>query len=114
MPATGGLDARARAYLAVNCAHCHRKEGPAQTSGLYLTEDEKDPTAIGINKAPVAAGKGSGGRMVDILPGDAKQSILWYRMQTSDPGERMPELGRNLVHKEGVALIQQWIDEMKK
>ncbi len=112
-PSTGDLNARARAYLAVNCAHCHRREGPAQTSGLFLQQNEKDPTAIGINKAPVAAGKGSGGRMVDILPGKAQQSILWYRMQSGDPGERMPELGRNLVHKEGVALIQQWIDQMK-
>jgi uncharacterized repeat protein (TIGR03806 family) len=112
-PSSGSLDARARAYLAVNCAHCHRKEGPAQTSGLYLAESEKELTASGINKPPVAAGKGSGGRMVDILPGDAGASILWYRMQTTDPGERMPELGRNLVHKEGVELIKQWIDKMK-
>ncbi|MCW3091671.1 MAG: hypothetical protein JWP81_2740 [Ferruginibacter sp.] len=112
-PATGDLNIRARAYLAVNCAHCHRREGPAQTSGLFLNEEEKDPTAIGINKAPVAAGKGSGGRMVDILPGDANASITWYRMQTQDPGERMPELGRNLVHKEGVALVRDWINNMK-
>jgi uncharacterized repeat protein (TIGR03806 family) len=112
-PASGDLNARARAYLASNCAHCHRREGPAQTSGLFLTADEKNITAFGINKPPVAAGKGSGGRMVDIKPGDAKGSIIWYRMQTTDPGERMPELGRNLVHKEGVALIKEWIDRMK-
>ncbi len=111
-PATGSLDARARAYLDVNCAHCHRREGPAQSSGMYLTFNEKDNTAIGINKTPVAAGKGSGGRMVDILPGDATASILWYRMQTSNPGERMPELGRNLIHTEGVALISEWIEKM--
>ena len=110
---TGDLNARARAYLAVNCAHCHRREGPAQTSGLFLTENEKDKTAIGIHKSPVAAGKGSGGRMVDILPGNATASIFWYRMQIQDPGERMPELGRNLMHKEGVALIKEWIDKMK-
>ena len=99
--------------MASNCAHCHKREGPAQTSGLFLTEDEKDATAYGINKPPVAAGKGSGGRMVDIKPGDANASILWYRMHIQDPGERMPELGRNLEHKEGVALIKEWIDSMK-
>ncbi len=112
-PKSGDLNARTRAYLDVNCAHCHRLEGPAQTSGLYLTAHEKNLNAIGVNKTPVAAGKGSGGRMVDILPGDATASILWYRMQTSNPGERMPELGRNLVHAEGVALIKEWIDKMK-
>jgi uncharacterized repeat protein (TIGR03806 family) len=112
-PSTGSLNNRARAYLAINCAHCHRREGPAQTSGLFLTESEKDPTAYGINKPPVAAGTGSGGRMVDIKKGDAEGSILWYRMQTKEPGERMPELGRNLVHEEGLALIKEWINNMK-
>lgn len=111
-PATGDLNARARAYLDINCGHCHRREGPAQTSGLFLQESVTDPTALGINKTPVAAGKGSGGRMVDILPGNAEGSILWYRMQTTAPGERMPELGRNLVHKEGLALITEWINSM--
>ncbi|MGB6231625.1 MAG: hypothetical protein WBF53_16030, partial [Litorimonas sp.] len=28
------LDARARSYLAANCAHCHNPVGPADTSGL--------------------------------------------------------------------------------
>jgi uncharacterized repeat protein (TIGR03806 family) len=112
-PSTGDLNARARAYLAINCAHCHRKEGPAQTSGLYLTENENEPMAFGINKTPIAAGNGSGGRLYDITPGDANASILWYRMQTTDPGERMPELGRNLLHKEGIALIKDWINQLK-
>ncbi len=113
-PATGDLNARARAYLDINCGHCHRREGPAQTSGLFLQESVNNPVELGVNKTPVAAGKGSGGRMMDILPGDAGGSILWYRMQTTDPGERMPELGRNLVHKEGLALITEWINSMKK
>ena len=112
-PATGSLEARARAYLAINCAHCHRKEGPAQTSGLYLTEAETNPTAIGINKTPVAAGKGSGGRSYDIVPGNAAQSILYYRMFVDSPGERMPELGRTGAHREGLALIRDWINQMK-
>ncbi len=112
-PSTGSLNNRARAYLEINCAHCHRREGPAQTSGLFLTASETNPTTIGINKSPVAAGKGSGDRMVDIMPGNATASILWYRMQTHAPGERMPELGRTSIHEEGVALIKEWIDHMK-
>ena len=53
------------------------------------------------------------GNLYDIVPGDANASILLYRMKTKAPGERMPELGRSLVHEEGVALIQQWINDMK-
>lgn len=112
-PQSGDINARARAYLEINCAHCHRNDGPAQTSGLYLTAHESNPTALGIFKTPVAAGKGSGGHLYDIVPGDANASILVYRMKTKEPGERMPELGRNLVHEEGVELIQKWINEMK-
>jgi len=54
-----------------------------------------------------------GGDLVDIKKGDAEASILWYRMHTLEPGERMPELGRNLVHEEGLALIKEWINNMK-
>ena len=36
------------------------------------------------------------------------------RMLSKDPGIMMPELGRKLVHKEGVELVSQWIKNMKK
>jgi|TARA_B110000914_G_scaffold142076_1_gene124400 hypothetical protein len=34
-------------------------------------------------------------------------------MASINPGEMMPELGRILVHNEGVALISDWIRKMK-
>jgi uncharacterized repeat protein (TIGR03806 family) len=111
-PRSGDLNARARAYLAINCGHCHRREGPAQTSGLFLGEDITDSTALGFNKTPVAAGRGSGGRLVDIKPGNANASIIWYRLHSISPGERMPEQGRTMLHKEGLALITEWINQM--
>ena len=30
------VEARARAYLDINCGHCHNGKGPANTSGLWL------------------------------------------------------------------------------
>jgi hypothetical protein len=30
-------------------------------------------------------------------------------MKSLDPGVMMPEMGRKLVHDEGVALIEEWI-----
>ena len=60
---------RARAYLDVNCAHCHNREGAASNSGLYLGLEESDPTAIGLFKRPVAAGRGRGGFEFVIEPG---------------------------------------------
>jgi uncharacterized repeat protein (TIGR03806 family) len=110
---TGSLEARARTWLDINCAHCHRNEGPAKTSGLILSYNETDPTKLGIMKAPVAAGKGSGGRQFSIVPGQPEKSILMYRLESNDPGEMMPELGRKTTHIEGVALVREWIKSMK-
>jgi uncharacterized repeat protein (TIGR03806 family) len=111
-PATGSVDQRARAWLDINCGHCHNPRGAARTSGLFLDIAETDPAVFGICKPPVATGRGSGGLPFDIVPGNPDGSILVYRISSTDPEVRMPELGRNLVHEEGVALIREWISSM--
>ncbi|PSL46266.1 putative repeat protein (TIGR03806 family) [Chitinophaga niastensis] len=105
---------RARAYLDVNCAHCHTQGGDAYNTGLFLEYEQTGADHIGIMKSPVSAGGGAGGLDYDLIPGDALHSILAYRMNSVEPGTAMPELARTVIHKEGVALIQQWINEMKK
>ncbi|MEM6805389.1 MAG: SO2930 family diheme c-type cytochrome, partial [Bacteroidota bacterium] len=112
-PNSGSLDARARAWLDINCAHCHNPKGPASTSGFFLDIHQEDPAVYGVLKTPVAAGRGSGEREYDIQPGDANESILFYRIDSDDPGIMMPELGRKLIHKEGVDLIRDWINAME-
>lgn len=105
------LDKLARSYLDANCSHCHNPNGSADTSGLNLEPNARG-IALGICKNPIAAGAGSGGFTVDIAPGHADDSIFIYRMDSTDPGSMMPELGRALVHKEGVTLIRAWINAM--
>ena len=107
------IELRAKAYLDINCGHCHRADGPASTSGLFLTYEENDPLKLGINKTPVAAGFGAGTFKYDIVPGQADQSILTYRMSTNQVGAAMPEIGRVTVHQEGLELIKDWINGMK-
>lgn len=106
------LDARARAYLEINCAHCHNPAGAASNSGLFLDLDRTDPVAFGIGKRPVAAGRGSGGRDFAIAPGNPDASILIYRLRSTDPGIAMPELGRATAHDEGIALLSEWIESL--
>lgn len=106
------LDARARAYLDINCSHCHNPNGAADTSGLDL-EPSARGAALGVCKPPIAAGGGTGGRRVAIAPGAPDASITLFRMETTDPAAMMPELGRALAHKEGVHLIREWISEME-
>lgn len=108
------LEARAHAYLEINCGHCHQPAGPAKNSGLNLTSSAKTPLAMGIYKAPVAAGRGSGGLKFDIVPGKPSQSILIYRMKSVDPSVMMPEVGKATVHTEGVKLIEAWIAAMEE
>jgi uncharacterized repeat protein (TIGR03806 family) len=104
---------RARAWLEVNCAHCHRPDGQGKSSGLHLSADVGSELALGVGKAPVAAGKGSGGRRYSIVPGKPDESILLYRIESTDPAIMMPEMGRKLVHEEGVELVRKWILAMK-
>ena len=72
----------------------------------------QEDTTVGIDKHPIAAGKGTGGRPYDIVKGEPENSIMVYRMESDNPGEMMPEVGRKLVHEEGVALIKEWISKM--
>ncbi len=111
-PSTGTLEQRARAWLEINCAHCHNSAGPARTSGLDLLASQNDPYKRGFWKTPVAAGRGSGGRSFDIVPGKPDQSILMFRLESTEPGIAMPELSRRLVDEEGVALVRQWIESL--
>ncbi len=112
-PDAGTLEARARAWLDINCAHCHNPRGAARTSGLDLSLAQTEPYEYGVCKGPVAAGMGSGGRPYSIVPGDPDQSILVYRLESTEAEIKMPEVGRSLVHEEGVAVIRAWIAAMK-
>lgn len=111
-PASGTVDERARAYLEINCAHCHNPKGPAYTSGLDLAFAQRDPLRYGVFKTPVAAGRGSAGDRYAVVPGKPEESFLLHRMESADPGKMMPAVGRLLAHEEGIALIREWIREM--
>lgn len=111
---SGPAEPLARAYLDVNCAHCHQPGGAASNSGLDLRWEQSDPHAIGIMKRPVAAGRGAGGHDFSILPGEPDKSILLYRMDSAEPGIAMPELGKARVDRDGVAAVRRWISEMRR
>jgi uncharacterized repeat protein (TIGR03806 family) len=111
-PSTGDVASRARAYLDINCGNCHNRQGPASTSGLFLDIFEQEKSHLGVDKSPVAAGRGSGNFKYDIVPGQPQHSILVFRMKTNDPSIAMPEIGREQIHEEGVALISEWIRKM--
>ncbi|HWU75032.1 MAG TPA: SO2930 family diheme c-type cytochrome [Rhodanobacter sp.] len=107
------LDARARAYLDVNCAMCHNRNGVANVTGLSLGGNTPENHQLGLCKSPEAAGPGTGGRLFDIVPGRPDDSILMHRLASTRPGVMMPEIGRSTVDHEGEALIRAWILSLK-
>lgn len=111
-PATGGVAERARAWLDINCAHCHNPDGPGHTSGLDLRMWVEEAARYGVMKPPVAAGQGSGGLRFGIVPGDPDASILVHRIESTEPGVMMPTTPHRLAHTEGAALIREWIAGM--
>ncbi len=40
------------------------------------------------------------------------KSILYYRMNSTEPGTAMPELARSMIHTEGGELIKDWIKHL--
>lgn len=110
--ARGPAEPLARAYLDVNCAHCHQPGAAASNSGLDLRWEQSDSLAIGIMKRPVAAGRGAGGHLFDVVPGKPDESILVYRMENLEGGVAMPEIGKSTVDRDGLEVVRRWIESL--
>lgn len=106
------VEDRARAWLHANCGHCHRPGGGGGRSGLVLVAWEDDPTHFGVCKVPAAAGPGTGGNAYDIVPGDPDASIIPFRIASTDPAIKMPELPNRTPDPLGLELVRQWIAGM--
>jgi len=103
------LEDRARAYLEVNCAACHRDEGTGGRADLDLRRGvaladtglcgESSAGDLGIEDARI------------VVPGDPDRSILLARLGA--PGDaRMPPLATAVVDEEGTALVRAWIEQL--
>ncbi len=107
------LDTAARAYLDINCSHCHNPHGNnGITSQLFLDHGNPDLFHLGVCKRPGSAGVGYGGLTFDIVPGAPDSSILYFRDHTTQVGAIMPLLGRSVTHADGAALLHDWIGAM--
>jgi uncharacterized repeat protein (TIGR03806 family) len=112
-PTSGTLEARARAYLDSNCAHCHQPGGTAGYTAVDLRITTTDLQALGLCRSPNSAGR-VGDLVYDLVPGNPEQSILLARMESTRPKEMMPQIGRSVVHEEGVALVREWIGSLPR
>jgi uncharacterized repeat protein (TIGR03806 family) len=103
---------RARSYLDVNCSHCHNPDGSASSTGLNLSIRSDREIDLGVCRRPFSAGRGSGDLSFDIVPGDPDASIMIFRMSSTDPEIKMPELPTRTSDHVGAGIIRAWISDM--
>lgn len=113
VPESGTLDERARAYLDSNCAHCHQPGATAGYTGFDLRLSTSSPLALGVCRSPNSAGR-VGNLVYDLVPGQPEESILLARMESTRPKEMMPQIGRSVVHQEGLELVREWIRSLPR
>jgi hypothetical protein len=51
--------------------------------------------------------------LFDAIRGHPELSILVHRMASDEPKIMMPEIGRTIVHHEGVELIRSWLASLE-
>jgi len=103
---TRSVQARARAYLAANCAICHQPLGPAPGSmDLRYTRLLGELNAIGVAPSEGDLGLPTPQR---IRVGVPEQSVVWYRQQSTDPAIRMPD-GTLVPDATAVPVFDTWI-----
>jgi len=101
------LEDRARSYLDVNCANCHR---PGGTVGYFDARYDTPLEKQGLIDGPVLIDEGiDHARM--IAPNDRWRSILYMRANTVE-AFKMPPLARQTVDQAGMALLRQWIESL--
>jgi len=82
---------RSRAYIDINCAHCHNPAGSISELDIdFRYETEQTQTGIYINRGDIEA-----------------------RIQSTVPTYRMPQLGRTVVHAEAVAMLIDYLDTIE-
>ena len=103
------LEDRARSYLQLNCAHCHRRGGGG-TAAFVLENNIALEKMEVVDANPVQGGFGLKDPRI-LSPGDPYRSVLLYRLVKSGRGH-MPQFGSNVIDEKGVELIHDWIDSM--
>jgi putative heme-binding domain-containing protein len=109
--ASADLDARARSYLHVNCAVCHRPGG-GTSSMIDLRIDRSIQETFALDVRP-ALGTFEIRDPYLIAGGDPSRSVLLYRMSKMGHG-RMPHIGSLVVDEDALPLIARWIAQLPR
>lgn len=107
------LELRMRSYIDINCGNCHKDGGQGDYRRLRLsfTDTQNNLENIGVCvEADTPIPQLMGTKLIE--PGDIENSIIYYRMSVEEGQYKMPQFGQSLVHTEGLALMEEWINSL--
>ena len=105
---SASVEWRARSYLDVNCAPCHR---PGGTGGGFFDARWETPLALSqLIRGPLNDNRGNLTNRV-LVPGDATHSVALQRLQMRGPGQ-MPPLASNVADPAAADLLSRWLAEL--
>jgi putative heme-binding domain-containing protein len=104
------VEARARAYLEVNCSVCHVMAGGGNSQMELTTIVPREKMNL-LDARPQHDTFGVANAML-VASGDPDRSVLVQRLSRRGAGQ-MPPLGTRKIDDEAVALMRQWIHGLK-
>lgn len=107
---TQPLELRARSYIDINCAHCHRTGGHCAYVPQRFDFANNDLYTFGVCLPPLFT---IPNQPYVINGRDPDHSEIIYRMNTNAAAEMMPMIGRSIVHDEGVQLMRDYINSLQ-
>jgi hypothetical protein len=107
------LRLRLRSYLDINCAHCHRENSHCSYRPIRLAFSETiNSQNMGICIEPDEQISSQAQLIEIIVPGNVQKSMMHFRLNSTAENNRMPLLGRTIVHEEGVQLLKDFINSI--
>lgn len=106
------LDEKARTYLDNNCAYCHQPATGNRADfdlRFFNTLSQTGLLTAGMNQTIPAMDPDQ----QIVFAGNASKSQLYHRANSLDPGIKMPPLAKGIVDTEGVALLEDWINQLQ-
>ncbi|RZJ70496.1 hypothetical protein [Flavobacterium sp.] len=111
------LELRVRSYFDSNCSHCHMNDRHCDYRPMRFAYHETGGTnglanmgvcvnTMDMQDFPPELNKIVSGRKPE-------ESMLFYRVNTTNEAFRMPLHGRTVLHVEGVSLIEAWINSLE-
>ena len=107
--ASAPVDQRARVWLHLNCAPCHRFGAGGSVASFFNIDAKVEDLRL-INQIPTRGTFALEEPRV-LVKGHPERSVLWFRVNTEGQGH-MPHIGSRLVDARASNMLAEWIESM--